>query len=141
MQKLAALGYVASDASAGRDDKNLSGTDPKQKIEISNLLHDAMFNVEDALYQEAIPLLRKVLAEQPDMPVANMQYGMAQARLRNFADAIPAFEKAIKLLPDNSMGRYEFGLALFETGKWAEAAPQFEVLLRKLPAGPTHNFH
>ena len=133
MQKLAALGYVSSDASATRDDKNLSGIDPKAKIEISNLLHDAMFNVEDARYEEAIPLLKKVLAEAPEMPIANMQYGMAQARLRNFAEAMPAFETATKSLPDNSMGRYEFGLALFETGKWADAAPQFEAAVEKAP--------
>jgi len=133
MQKLAALGYVASDSSAEADDKNLSGVDPKSKIDVSNSLHDAMFDVEDARYEEAIPLLKKVLVEQPDMPVANMQYGIAQARLKNYAEAIPAFEKATKILPDNSMGRYEFGLALFETGKWAEAAPQFEAAVEKAP--------
>jgi arylsulfatase A-like enzyme/Tfp pilus assembly protein PilF len=133
MQKLAALGYVASDSSSAADDKNLTGVDPKKKIDVSNSLHDAMFNVEDARYEEAIPLLKKVLTEQPDMPVANMQYGIAQARLKNFAEAIPAFEKATKVLPDNSMGRYEFGLALFETGKWAEAAPQFEAAVEKAP--------
>jgi arylsulfatase A-like enzyme/Tfp pilus assembly protein PilF len=133
MQKLAALGYVASDSSAAADDKNLTGVDPKAKIDVSNSLHDAMFDVEDARYEEAIPLLKKVLVEQPDMPVANMQYGIAQARLKNYAEAIPAFEKATKILPDNSMGRYEFGLALFETGKWAEAAPQFEAAVEKAP--------
>ena len=133
MQKLAALGYVASDTSAAHDDKNLTGVDPKTKIEISNLLHDAMFDVEDARYEQAVPLLRKVLAQQPEMPAANMQYGMALSRMKNYAEAIPAFEKATKLMPDNSMGRYEFGLALFETGKWAEAAPQFEVAVEKAP--------
>ena len=133
MQKLAALGYVASDTSASRDEKNQTGVDPKTKIDVSNSLHDAMFNVEDARYEEAIPLLKRVLIEQPDMPVANMQYGIAQARLKNYAEAIPAFEKATKALPDNSMGRYEFGLALFEIGKWAEAAPQFEVAVAKAP--------
>jgi tetratricopeptide (TPR) repeat protein len=133
VQKLAALGYVGSDSSAAADDKNLTGVDPKTKIDVSNSLHDAMFDVEDARYEEAIPLLKKVLIEQPDMPVANMQYGIAQARLKNYADAIPAFEKATKLMPDNSMGRYEFGLALFETGKWAEAAPQFEAAVAKAP--------
>jgi arylsulfatase A-like enzyme/thioredoxin-like negative regulator of GroEL len=133
MQKLAALGYVASDSSATTDDKNLTGIDPKAKIDVSNSLHDAMFDVEDARYEEAIPLLKKVLVEQPDMPVANMQYGIAQARLKSYAEAIPAFEKATKILPDNSMGRYEFGLALFETGKWTEAALQFEAAVEKAP--------
>jgi len=133
MQKLQALGYVASEATPTRDDKTLIGVDPKTKIEISNLLHDAMFDVEDARYQEAVPLLKRVLAEEPNMPVANMQYGMAQARLKNYAEAIPPLQKAAGLLPDNSMGRYELGLALFETGDWKGAAPQFEAAVARAP--------
>jgi arylsulfatase A-like enzyme/Flp pilus assembly protein TadD len=133
IQKLQALGYVSSDGGAAHDDKNLNGADPKSKIEVSNLLHDAMFDVEDARYQEAVPLLRRVLAEEPEMPVANMQYGMAQARLKNYSEALPPLEKAAKLLPDNSMGRYELGLALFETGDWKGAAPQFEAAVAKAP--------
>ena len=88
MQKLQALGYVGSDAAPAKDDNKLTGLDPKTRIEITNLLHDAMFDVEDANYDRAIPLLERALAVQPDMPVANMQYGMAQARLKHFDKAI-----------------------------------------------------
>ena len=133
MQKLAALGYVGNDSSQGSEDKNLTGVDPKAKIEVANLLHDAMFDVEDAHYEEAVPLLKKVLEQQPEMPIANMQFGIAQARLKNYPDAVPALQKAAKLLPENGMGRYELGLALFETGKWAEAAPEFEAAVAKAP--------
>jgi len=132
-QKLQALGYVASNAAESRDDEKLAGIDPKTKIEVSNLLHDAMFDVEDARYQEAVPLLKRVLAEEPNMPVANMQYGMAQARLKNYAEAIPPLQKASQLLPDNGMGRYELGLALFETGDWKGASPQFEAAVVRAP--------
>lgn len=132
-QKLAALGYVASEASAVHDEKLLTGADPKSKIEISNLLHDAMFDVEDARYEEAIPLLKRVLEDAPEMPVANMQYGMAQARLRNYAEALGPLQKAVKLVPDNGMGHYELGLALFETGDWKAAAPEFEAAVAKAP--------
>jgi choline-sulfatase len=132
-RKLQALGYVASNPAESHDDEKLAGVDPKAKIEVSNLLHDAMFDVEDARYQEAVPLLKRVLAEEPNMPVANMQYGMAQARLKNYAEAIPPLQKASQLLPDNGMGRYELGLALFETGDWKGAAPQFEAAVVRAP--------
>ena len=75
----------------------------------------------------------KVGTEEPNMPVANMQYGMAQARLKNYAEAIPPLQKASQLLPDNGMGRYELGLALFETGDWKGAAPQFEAAVVRAP--------
>ncbi len=133
MQKLQALGYVASDSSEAKDSDKLNGTDPKTKIQVSNLLHDAMFDIEDARYQEAIPLLKKTLAEEPNLPVANMQYGIAQARLKNFTDALGPLQKAVKLMPDNGLGRYELGLALFETGDWKGAAPEFEAAVARAP--------
>jgi arylsulfatase A-like enzyme/Flp pilus assembly protein TadD len=134
LEKLSALGYVGSgEASEVHDEKLLIGADPKTKIEISNLLHDAMFDVEDARYEQAIPLLKRVLQEAPEMPVANMQYGMAQARLRNFPEALGPLQKAVKLTPENGMGHYELGLALFETGDWKSAAPEFEAAVAKAP--------
>jgi arylsulfatase A-like enzyme/Tfp pilus assembly protein PilF len=134
MQKLQALGYVGSDAAAEQqDEKKLTGLDPKAQIEVANLLHDAMFDVEDARYEQAIPMLERVLQAQPDMPVANMQYGMAQARLRHFDKAVEPLRKAVTLQPDNGMGHYELGLALFETGDWKAAAPEFEGAVARAP--------
>jgi arylsulfatase A-like enzyme/Flp pilus assembly protein TadD len=133
MQKLQSLGYVASSSAETRDEKKLSGADPKSKIQISNDLHDAMFDVEDARYQQAVPLLQRILKEEPNMPVANMQYGIAQARLGNFGDALGPLQKAIKALPDNTLGRYELGLALFESGDWKGAAPEFEAVAQRSP--------
>jgi arylsulfatase A-like enzyme/Tfp pilus assembly protein PilF len=134
-KKLQALGYVGSDPqdAGGKDQDKLSGADPKGKVEISNLLHDAMFDVEDARYQEAVPLLEKVLATQPEMPVANMQFGMALGRLKDYSKAVAPLQKAVALQPDNGMGHYELGLALFETGDWKNAAPQFEAAVARAP--------
>ncbi len=95
MQKLQSLGYVGSDANPAKDEQKLTGIDPKARIEISNLLHDAMLDIEDARYQQAIPLLQRALETQPDMPVANMQYGIAQARLKHFDKAIAPLQKAV----------------------------------------------
>jgi len=131
-QKLQALGYVAGSETA-QDETKLTGADPKAKIQIANMLHDAMFNVEDARYDEAVPLLERVLASEPEMPAANMQYGIAQARLRHFRQAVGPLQKAVKLQPDNGLGRYELGLALFETGDWKGAAPQFEAAVERAP--------
>jgi arylsulfatase A-like enzyme/Flp pilus assembly protein TadD len=133
VEKLRALGYVASSSGEPVSNTLPAGDDPKEKIEISNLLHDAMFDVEDAHYQQAIPLLERVLKEQPEMPVANMQYGMAEARLNHYDRALAPLQKAVKLLPDNGMGHYELGLALFEGGDWKAAAPQFAAAVKNAP--------
>src|SRR5260370_41697312 len=132
-QKLQALGYVASGSAAVSDSKMPVGTHPKTKIEVSNLLHQAPFDVEDARYEEAVPLLERVLNLQPDMPGANMQYGMAETRLKKYDKALGPLQKAVKLAPDNGMGHYELGLALFETGDWKAAAPEFEAAVARAP--------
>ena len=133
LQKLQALGYVGSDTAPAQDETKLAGADPKTRIEIANLLHDAMFDVEDARYEQAIPLLARALAVQPEMPVANLQYGIAQARLKHFDLAIAPLRKAVTAQPDNGMGHYELGLALFETGDWKGAAPEFEAATARAP--------
>ena len=133
-EKLRALGYVASDsAKLGEKSGATTGTDPKSKIEVANLLHDAMFDIEDGRYEQAIPRLERVLAEQPAMPVAEMQLGIAESRLRNYEKALPPLQKAVQLIPDSGMGHYELGLALFETGDWKSAAPQFEAAVARAP--------
>ena len=132
LEKLQALGYVPSEGKAGTSD-DPAGIDPKSKIEVSNLLHDAMLNVEDARYEEALPLLDKVLKQQPEMPVAELQLGIAHSRLRDFDQALAPLQKAVELLPDNGKGHYELGLVLFETGDWKAAAPQFEAAVARAP--------
>jgi arylsulfatase A-like enzyme len=132
-EKLGALGYVASDNSTS--DKPAAGTqiDPKDKIEIANLMHDALLDVEDGRYTEAIPKLERALKEQPKMPIAQTQFGIALARSKQFERAVPELQKAVDQQPDSGMARYELGLALFETGKWTEAAPEFEAAVAKAP--------
>jgi arylsulfatase A-like enzyme/Flp pilus assembly protein TadD len=132
MKKLQALGYVASEDSKFTKSE-VGGIDPKSKIEVSNLLHDAMFDVEDGRYDEAVPRLEQVLKDQPGMAIAEMQLGLAQSRLKNYSDALPHLKKAVQLLPDVGLGHYELGLALFETGDWKAAAPEFEAAVARAP--------
>ncbi|HKS76150.1 MAG TPA: sulfatase-like hydrolase/transferase [Terriglobales bacterium] len=132
MKKLQALGYVASEETKITHSE-VGGIDPKSKVEVSNLLHDAMFEVEDAQYTDAIPKLEQVLKDQPGMAIAEMQLGLAYSRLRTYDKALAHLKNAVKLLPDNGMGHYELGLALFETGDWNAAAPEFEAAVARAP--------
>ena len=133
-QQLSALGYIASDApAASPDSTGPQGDDPKLKIEIANQLHDALLDAEEARYAEVIPKLVTVLADQPQMAIAQMQLGTAYARLKRYNEALLPLQKAVELLPDSGLGHYEFGLALFETGDWPSAAKQFEVAVAHAP--------
>lgn len=131
-ETLTALGYIATTGGA-RSKNPLDGPDPKIKIELSNLLHDAMMAVEDGRWAESVPLFQKVLADSPSISVAQMQLGTALARLRRPAEAIGPLRKAVELLPDSGPAHYELALALYDTGKLDESVPHFEFVAKKNP--------
>ncbi len=138
-EKLAALGYASSSSAATSADP-LQGADPKDKIEISNILHTGMIAVEDGRYREAIPLLQHVLDDSPNITAAQAQLGIALARVKRYPEAIVALKKAVALLPDSVEPQYELGLALFETGAWQDSVPYFEFVAKKRPKWPDAQF-
>jgi Flp pilus assembly protein TadD len=133
-ERLAALGYVSgSGAGASGSPGGPGGIDPKDRIAIANDLHTAVVAVEDGRFQRAVPLLEQVVAVQPDIPIAQLNLGIAWARQRQFAKALGSLRKAVALQPDHMLARYELGVALYETGDLPGAAREFEVATTRMP--------
>jgi arylsulfatase A-like enzyme/Tfp pilus assembly protein PilF len=124
-QSLQALGYLPSTGAANSASQE-GGTDPKDKIELANLLTEALFDVQDERYQDAVPKLEKVLKEEPNTPLAYLDLGQALVHLKEYEQAVPLLREAVKRLPDNGLAHYTLGRALVETKDWADAAPEFE---------------
>ena len=59
-------------------------------------------------------MLQHVLDDSPLISVAQMQLGIALARVKRYPEAIAALQKSVKLMPDSPPAQYELGLALFE---------------------------
>jgi choline-sulfatase len=127
-RRLAALGYVSGSGALAN-----SGIDPKDRIGIANALHRAVVLVDSGAFAKAIPLLEKVTASEPNIPLAQLQLGMARARQRQYAQAIAPLNKAIALDPDQMTARYELGVALYETGDLQTAATQLALVASKMP--------
>jgi len=127
-RRLASLGYVS-----GGSTSNRNGVDPKDRIAIANALHQAVVAVEDGAFQKAIPLLEKVTASEPDIPLAQLQLGIARVRLKQHARAIAPLTRAVTLDPDQLFGHYELGIALYETGDLQGAARRFAIVAAKMP--------
>ena len=144
---LGALGYVANASADPEPAPRVEGADPKDKIEIANLMHSAMLDVEDGQYETAAPLLEKVLAEQPEMPVAQLQLGTAYSRTRKFEKAIPLLKLAVQEHPgfhpsENFLfiAHYELGLATFAAGDHQAAIPEFEFIVAHAPRSADAHF-
>jgi arylsulfatase A-like enzyme len=136
-ERLAALGYVATDSSSssmpGIKD---TGADPKDKAEVVNLLHRAEMLKEDSHFQEAVPLLEQVIALEPSLPITYLQLGTALTSLKNYEKAVPVLRKAVEMRPDLTIPRYQLGSALFETGDFAGAIADFETTVARSPNWP-----
>jgi arylsulfatase A-like enzyme/Tfp pilus assembly protein PilF len=129
-ERLAALGYASGASTVSASGP---GIDPKDKVDVANILHDAMVAVENGEMASAEPLLAKVIATDPQIYTAQFQLGLARVRQRQFAKAIPPLRKAIELQPDSPMAHYEMGLALYETGDLKTAAGHFEIVVSRMP--------
>ncbi len=130
LERLAALGYISAGAVAPLAGP---GLDPKDKVAVANDLHDAIVLVENGELAQALPLLERVTASDPQIPMAQLQLGVALCRQRQYARAIPALRKAITMQPDAMNAHYEMGVALFETGDWKTAAAHFEIVVQRMP--------
>lgn len=128
-ERLAALGYVGGASGTPR----ATGVDPKDRIAIANTLHDAIVAVEDGAFARAIPLLERVVAGEPDIPIAQLNLGVARARQRQFARAIAPLKRSATLQPDNMRTHYELGIALYETADLKGAAGELALVATALP--------
>jgi arylsulfatase A-like enzyme/Tfp pilus assembly protein PilF len=131
-QQLSALGYASAGGRGAAGGKE-SGLDPKDKIQVANLLHDAQLAVEDGRTAAVVPLLEKVVTTDPQIFIAQLQLGMAYARQRNHPKAIPALRAATEIQPDAAMAHYELGLVLFRSGDLKTSAAHFEIAAGQMP--------
>jgi arylsulfatase A-like enzyme/Flp pilus assembly protein TadD len=141
-EKLAALGYMAANTVPPKAAAMGLGADPKDKIEIGNMMARANSLLEETRLDEAVLLLQQVLVKEPNMPIAYAKLSTADAKLGNFPEAVKAMRKAVELIPDSSdlhvmLGKvllgsqdYEAGVTELEgdTAKWP-GSWQFDLLL------------
>lgn len=127
-EKLAALGYTASSAA-----RPISRTDPKDRIDVANDMHDASLAIEEGKEASVIPLLVNVVTKDPQVQAAQYYLGIAYSRNGKFAKAIPPLRKAVELRPDALMAQYELAICLYETGDLKTAAAHFEILVENRP--------
>jgi arylsulfatase A-like enzyme/Tfp pilus assembly protein PilF len=130
--KLAALGYVASGSNVTKATGG-EQPDPKDKIEIANLIHRASAAREQGKYQEAADLLRQSISKDPSMPGTYAKMGENLLDLKQYDAAVPALRKAAELNPESPMEHVQLAKGLMATGDFAAAVPELEFALTKQP--------
>ena len=90
--KLKSLGYLAG--SAPQKASYGPADDPKTLIGVDQTMHTIMDLIERQKYDEAIPIAKKVVAENPSMKMAYMQLSFLLQRQGKVEEALKTFDKA-----------------------------------------------
>ena len=132
-EKLAALGYVASGSNDSKASATEQGADPKDKIEIGNLIHRANFLLEEGHLQEAVPLLQRLIVNEPGLPLLYTKLGQCLLLMKDYSQALPVLRRIVELNPDSPNAHFQLGEALLATKDFAAAASEFENVVAKAP--------
>jgi arylsulfatase A-like enzyme/Tfp pilus assembly protein PilF len=140
-ESLQALGYLSPDSGISNEAGNEGGPDPKERIGIANLLYEALVDMEQEQYQEAVPILEQVLKQEPNTPIAFLQLGRAYMSLKEYQKAVTPLRSLVEKKPDDAFAHYELGCALVKTGNWDEALPHFEAAVSQMTGSAMMHFY
>ncbi len=128
---LKSLGYLAPGPRAVAPQKP---ADPKDKLPELLRYEDAVTLVEDKRYDQAIAILRKILATDETNLLARRDLGLALVEKHNYEPALRELQRVAAASGDDYVTRYELGLAHEGLNQLPEALNQFEFACRIAPA-------
>jgi arylsulfatase A-like enzyme/Flp pilus assembly protein TadD len=138
-EKLGALGYMASSSGNSKIAPD-EGADPKDHIEIANMIHRAEVLQQDQHFDESIALLERIIAKNPTSSFYE-KLGAWLIRNQEFLKAVPPLTKALQMDPDSNGLRFLLGKSLIMAQDFNGAIPVLEKLIEKVPnAVEAHSF-
>jgi arylsulfatase A-like enzyme/Flp pilus assembly protein TadD len=108
--------------------------DPKDKVEVQNLLHRAMLAADDNRPSDEHQFLERALQIDPTSPTALRQLGELELAAGDFSKAAVHLKRACELRPDDSTAAFELGEALEKSGDWPGARDALESSLKFAPS-------
>lgn len=127
---LGALGYMASGNSYSKTPVD-QGPDPKDKIEIANMILRAELLQQQDM-QAAIALLEEVVAKEPSLPLYS-KLGDWMLLNNDFQSAIPVYRKALAMDPGSMPLHFHLAKCLIATQDFNAAIPELEKVVAKVP--------
>ncbi len=132
--QLKALGYQPASRTAEPTSTPAGLPDPKDKIEIQNLIHTADLAGEDGRPAEARDELRKAVALDPSSAAALAELGQVEVKTEEYGPAAGHLSQALKLRPDDANALYYLGVARSHDGNLAGASEALEQSLKLAPS-------
>jgi len=108
--------------------------DPKDKVEVQNLLHRAMLASDDERASDALGFLEKALELDPASPTALRQLGELELAAGDFSKAAAHLKRAHDVRPEDSTAAFELGQTLEKSGDLPGARNALEACLKLVPS-------
>ena len=129
-RRLASLGYVSAGATPPM---RADAPRPVEMARLFDLLDQASGLFVREEYPAAIPLLRRILAEDPHNLDAALRLATAYSVLGQDARAVAAFEKAAVIAPQSADVRTYLALHYARGRDWIQAVPLLERVVADSP--------
>jgi tetratricopeptide (TPR) repeat protein len=128
MEKLAALGYIGAGAEP-RATGAADLADPKDFIALFDRLRQANSAVRERRFDEAIPILKGVLADDPQNAFATLVLGSAYMGMGRSREAIGQFRRYVELVPTSSYAHQWIAICHVRLGEREAALREAEAAL------------
>src|ERR1700691_2657430 len=123
LRKLSALGYVGTGSHTSLSNSPDKGADPKDKIEIANVIQRVTGMLEDWDCQKPMDMLHNAIALDPNVALLHYYMGGCYLEKKDYEKAVPEFRKATELDPGFTMAWMNLGRALMNLHEFEAAVP------------------
>ena len=135
MERLKSLGYAGFSGGGDPSISNRELPDPKDRIQVYELVSDAIADSQHGRFQESIEKLNAAMKTEPNSVPVHYLQGLNYYRTKNFPAAVEQLQRAVDLSPDYSLALFFLGVAYAHTGQQDEA---ISTLKRELQLDPAN---
>lgn len=134
-ERLQALGYAAFSGGGNPTISNRELPDPKDRIQMYELVSEALNLSQRGRYDESIANLKAAVEIEPTSVPTHYLLGLNYYRKQEWANAAQEFELVLKSSPDYTLAVFNLGLAKARLGEREEAS---RLLRRTLELDPNN---
>jgi arylsulfatase A-like enzyme/Flp pilus assembly protein TadD len=129
MERLKSLGYAGFSGGGNPTISNRELPDPKDRIQVYELISDALSESQHGEYAQSTEKLIAALKTEPDSVAVHYLLGLNYYRMSEFAKSVAEFERVLQLSPDYALAAFQLGLAYTRSNRFDEAIPVFQRTL------------
>src|SRR5207253_7398360 len=135
MERLTSLGYAGFSGGGSPTITDRSLPDPKDRIQVYELISEAIAESQHGDYQPSTKKLNVALKSDPESVSVHYLLGMNYYRMGEFPKSVEQLQRVLQLSPDYSLAAFQLGLAYARTGNFDQA---IETLKRTLELDATN---